>query len=241
MTSPTPASVPDGLRVYAIGDVHGCAGLLDHISRRIRADMEAAPPGDAICVLLGDYIDRGPDSAGVLSFIAGRGLPVPFVALRGNHEQMLLDVLDDAAHLEAWRYCGGLETLHSFGIRVTDVIAGRGFDDARSALQSALGPRLHELLLATRTSYEAGGYFFCHAGIRPGVPLAAQQADDLLWIREAFIASTADHGKVVVHGHTPVEKPDVRPNRINIDTGAYLSGQLTCLVLEGEDRRFIFS
>lgn len=235
----SPASVPSGLRIYAIGDVHGRADLLERLVRHIRFDLEADPPDSAICVLLGDYIDRGPDSARVLSFIAGNGLPVPSVILRGNHEQMLIDFLDQASHLDTWRQFGALETLYSFGVSVRDVARGQGFGEARSMLKAALAPRVEKLLRNTRSGFEIGGYFFCHAGIRPGVRLAHQIDSDLLWIRDEFTASTVDHGHIIVHGHTAVEQPEICRNRINIDTGAYLSGTLTCLVLQGHSQRFI--
>jgi serine/threonine protein phosphatase 1 len=231
-------AIPAGLRVYAIGDIHGCADLLDRMIACIRTDMDRAPPRDALCVLLGDYIDRGPASARVLSTIES-GLPVPSIALRGNHEQMLLDVLENPSRFETWRHLGGLETLHAFGISIRDVAHGRGFEETRRQLRAALTPRIIDLLHGMPCCYEVGDYFFCHAGVRPGICLANQHSDDLLWIREEFTGSPADHGRIVVHGHTPVETPDVRPNRINIDTGAYLTGTLTCLVLEGESRRFL--
>lgn len=232
------ASVPQGQRLYVIGDIHGRQDLLDRIAREIAADVSGAQV-QPLAVLLGDYIDRGPHSAGVLDRLSARDFPVPFIALRGNHEQMLLDFLEDERCLESWRHFGGLETLHSFGIDVNKARQVSGFADARRHLQAVLPPKILKFLLATANKYQLGGYFFCHAGIRPGVALEAQRDQDLLWIRDEFVQSTADHGKIVVHGHTPVERPDVRENRINIDTGAYATGMLTCLVLEGSTRRFI--
>ena len=233
------AAVPDGLRIYAIGDVHGCSHLLDSLATKVAQDLAERPVPSALAVFLGDYVDRGPASARVLQRLARGDFPCATQALRGNHEAMLLTFLDDASYLDAWRRFGGLETLHSFGIDVSRMLTEADFERARAALDDALAPEIRGFLAATPTYFSSGDYYFCHAGIRPGVPLAAQREEDLLWIREEFLASPAEHGAIVVHGHTPVEQPDVRANRINIDTGAYLSGTLTALVLEGAERHFI--
>jgi serine/threonine protein phosphatase 1 len=232
-------SLPEGQRLYVVGDIHGRQDLLDRIARDIVADLSGNRHPRPLAVLLGDYIDRGPNSAGVLSQLAARNFPVPFVALRGNHEQMLLDFLEDEHCLESWRHFGGLETLHSFGIDVQKARQVSGFADARRQLAASIPQSVAKFLVSTASKYQLGDYFFCHAGVRPGIALDAQRDEDLLWIREDFVNSDVDHGKVVVHGHTPVEQPDVRENRINIDTGAYATGRLTCLVLQGDTRRFI--
>lgn len=232
-------SVPDGRRVYVIGDVHGCRQLLEKIAMEIERDLIARPPLQSIAILLGDYIDRGPDSAGVLAMLAGGHMPLPFMALRGNHEQMLLNFLEDAAFLEVWRHFGGLETLHSFGIDVEKARQTSSFSEVQRHLKAAFPPTTLRFVAQLPLSCEAGDYYFCHAGIRPGVPLTQQRDEDLLNVRETFLQCRGDYGKVIVHGHTPVEQPDVRPNRINIDTGAYLTGTLTCLVLEQDARRFL--
>jgi serine/threonine protein phosphatase 1 len=233
------AAVSEGQRLYVIGDIHGRLDLLDRIARDIAADVATGARHQPLAVLLGDYIDRGPDSAGVLARLSAREFPVPFVALRGNHEQMLLDFLEDERCLESWRLFGGLETLHSFGIDVNKARQVSGFAEAQRHLKAVLPPKMLKFLRATISSYQLGDYYFCHAGIRPGVALDAQRDEDLLWIREEFVQSMADHGKIIVHGHTPVDQPDIRENRINIDTGAYATGKLTCLVLEGSTSRFI--
>jgi serine/threonine protein phosphatase 1 len=233
------ASAPDGHRIYAIGDIHGRADLLDTMARTIEADLASDPVTSASAVFLGDYVDRGPHSARVLERLAQGDLPIPFVALRGNHEQMFLNFLEDPEYLSTWRQFGGLEALHSFGVDLRDAREGRDYQRAHAELTEAMSPEVRTFLEQTATSYQAGDYFFCHAGVRPNVPLASQLDKDLLWIRDDFLRSTAYHGKVVVHGHTPVGEPDQRPNRINIDTGAYVSGRLTCLVLEGQNQRFL--
>lgn len=234
------ASVPEGHRIYAIGDIHGRADLLDMMTREIEADLRSAPAATAPgAVFLGDYVDRGPHSSRVLERLAKRDFPIPLVALRGNHEQMFLNFLDEPAYLSTWRQFGGLEALHSFGIDLRDAREGRGYERAHAELVEAMPPEMLTFLEQTATSFQHGDYFFCHAGVRPSVPLESQLDKDLMWIRDDFLRSTANHGKVVVHGHTPVGEPDERPNRINIDTGAYVSGRLTCLVLEGQSRRFL--
>lgn len=233
------ASVPDGQRLYVIGDVHGRKDLLDRIAYDIKSDLASAPVKRPFCILLGDYIDRGPDSAGVLALLSVGDFPVPFVALRGNHEQMLLTFLHDETYLEAWRRFGGLETLHSFGIDVQKARQPSGYAEIQRQLRAALPPAALKFVAETQTSCQVGDYYFCHAGIRPGIALAAQRDEDLVSIRDEFVRSHADHGKIIVHGHTPVEQPEVKANRINIDTGAYITGTLTCLVLERDTRRFL--
>lgn len=239
VSSRGPATVPEGVRIYAIGDIHGCAQLLDGLVARIAQDIAQRPVSTPLAVFLGDYIDRGPASAQVLMRFARHDFPFPVVTLRGNHEAMLDTFLNDASYLASWRRFGGLETLHSFGLDVSRLLTEADFERARDQLESVLPPEIRTFLAATQTHYTAGDYYFCHAGVRPGIPLASQKEEDLLWIREEFLTSTADHGKLIVHGHTPVETPEMRPNRINIDTGAYLSGTLTSIILEASDHRFM--
>ena len=138
-----------------------------------------------------------------------------------------------------WQHLGGLETLHSFGVRVAPLIGGRNFDQAAEELRAALSPEQMKFLGSLKMSLTSGRYFLCHAGVRPGVPLDKQSDDDLLWIRDEFLKSDVDFGKIVVHGHTPTLEPQVQPNRINIDTGAFATGRLTCVVLEDGAHRFI--
>ena len=228
----------DNKRLYVIGDIHGRLDLLDRLIAAI--DRDARERGGAtLTVTLGDYIDRGPQSRGVLERLAENPFPGDYVALKGNHEVLLQAFLDDPGIGGQWRNLGGLETLHSFGIRVAPLMVGRDFAGAAAALRAALTPRQREFLAALQTSLTVGRYFLCHAGVRPGVPLARQSEQDLLWIRDEFLRSTMDFGKIVVHGHTPTEAPEVLPNRINIDTGAFATGRLTCVVLDGDAPRFI--
>ena len=227
------SSVPE--RVYAIGDIHGRLDLLDRAIAAIRRDIEEHGPA-ALTVTLGDYIDRGPQSRGVLDRLIENPFPAPYVALKGNHEKMLADFLADSATGPYWGSQGGLETIRSYGVHVG---ALTNFARARDELQAAL-PEAHvQFLRSLKTSLSRGKYFFCHAGVRPGVPLERQSEDDLLWIRDEFLGSGMDFGKIVVHGHTPVPEPEVLPNRIGIDTGAFATGRLTCVALDGGAPRFL--
>ena len=234
-----PESVaPEAIRIYAVGDVHGRADLLEEIGSVIEADLASAP-STVITVLLGDYVDRGPHSSEVVDVLANGRFPTPIRALRGNHEQMLLQFLDAPAALDSWRRYGGLETLHSYGVDVTKPMLGEAYEETRDALLAALPAAHHQFISATEPSATYGDYFFCHAGVRPGVPLDRQRAEDLMWSREGFLGFDRSFGKIVVHGHTPVDAPDFRSNRINIDTGAFATSVLSCLVLEGAERRLL--
>lgn len=230
--------VPDeAARVYAIGDIHGRLDLLDRAIDAIDRDMKEQG-GAALTVTLGDYVDRGPASRGVLDRLSVNPFPTPYVAIKGNHELMLEKFLADPALGPQWRDFGGLETLHSYGIPAGRFMMGRDYPAAAEALREAIVPHT-AFLQSLQTSYGHGKYFFCHAGVRPGVPLDRQDAHDLMWIRAEFLGSDFDFGKIIVHGHTPVERPEVKANRINIDTGAFATGQLTCVVLDDGGHRFL--
>jgi serine/threonine protein phosphatase 1 len=224
-------------RIYAIGDIHGRLDLLDRAIAAIERDVEDHG-GDALTVTLGDYVDRGPASRGVLDRLSANPFPTPYVALRGNHELMMEAFVADPALGPQWRDFGGLETLHSYGISAGRFLMRRNYAAAAKELGEALAPHTG-FLQSLKTSYGHGKYFLCHAGVKPGVPLDRQEHHDLLWIRSEFLDSNADFGKIVVHGHTPVERPDVRANRINIDTGAFATGNLTCVVLDEDSHRFL--
>jgi serine/threonine protein phosphatase 1 len=231
--------IPNGnTRVYAIGDIHGRLDLLERAIAAIHRDVETLGEG-ALTVTLGDYIDRGPASRGVIEVLAANPFPTPYVALKGNHEALLQGFLTDPAIGDHWRRLGGLETLHSYGVPVGDLMIGKNFAEAALRLRDAMPSAHIEFLRSLKMSLDHGKYFFCHAGVRPGIALAKQSDDDLLWIRDLFLNSTLDFGKIVVHGHTPAAAPEVRPNRINIDTGAFATGRLTCIVLDDEGHRFL--
>lgn len=234
--------VPAGTLVYAIGDVHGCPGLLDALLARIAPDAEGFGAQRRVLVFVGDYIDRGPDSAGVIERVAA-GLPDGFEALhlKGNHEDLMLDFLAgaDSQALALWLYNGGDATLASYGVEAAFPAAPGDAAACRDALLAALPAHHRAFLDRLRLSAALGDYFFAHAGVMPGVPLERQEPHDLMWIRHAFLESREDFGRVVVHGHTPVERPEVRDNRIGIDTGAFVTGRLTALRLHGEGRAFL--
>ena len=225
-------------RLYVIGDIHGRLDLLDQMIAYIEQDARVYGK-NCLTVTLGDYIDRGPDSRGVLDRLANNPFPGPYVALKGNHEDLLERFLQDPSSGERWRILGGLETLNSFGVPVAPLMVGRNYEQAAEQLRAALSPEHEKFLASLKMSLTVGQYFMCHAGVRPGVPLESQRVEDLLWIRDEFRNSPADFGKIVVHGHTPVQEPESLPNRINIDTGAFATGRLMCVVLEGEHRQFI--
>jgi len=200
---------------YAIGDIHGEKALLDDLHRRILADA-AGRPGEKRVIYLGDYIDRGPDSRGVVATLMAAPMPFPAIFLMGNHEAMCL-----ATDPEDWLYNGGQETLASYGGRI---------DDSHRRWMEGLA-----------LSHRAGPWFFVHAGVDPRLPLAAQDRETLLWIRAPFLDHAGDmpEGVVVVHGHTPRRRPEIRPNRIGIDTGACYGGALTCAILTDKLEGFL--
>lgn len=236
------AQTPPGLRLYAIGDVHGCDSLLAEVHEKIAGDLAARPAPDHRIIHLGDFIDRGKESAAVVErVVALAAKDERVLSLRGNHESMFLDFLGDPMEGgQGFLRNGGMETLASYGVALD-----RGFSSMRDLIGLVyetleILPAAHRQFIAKLPfSFRFGDFFFCHAGIKVGVPLDEQDSHDLIWIREPFLSSDADFGAVVIHGHTPIEKPDIRPNRINIDTGAVLGGPLTCLVLEGREYRFL--
>ena len=228
----------ENTRLYVVGDIHGRLDLLDSMIDMIDRDAKEYR-ANCMTVTLGDYIDRGPNSRGVIDRLLRNPFPGDYVALKGNHEALLEAFLEDPATGAQWRHLGGLETLHSFGISVAPLLMGRNYNEASAQLRASLTPEHITFLASLKTSLTIGRYFLCHAGVRPGVPLETQREEDLLWIRDDFLNSTMNFGKVVVHGHTPTEVPEVLPNRINIDTGAFATGRLTCLVLDDGSHRII--
>lgn len=236
------ARAPDGLRLYAIGDVHGCDALLAQMHERIAADLAAGSPASHRIIHLGDYVDRGDESAGVLERLSRLSQADENVlCLRGNHEEMLLDfVADPLANGEIWLINGADGTLASYGAETfLEYVSESSLRQLCEQFVAKLPSHHRAFLESLPYSTRFGDYFFCHAGVRPGVSIEQQDPFDLTWIREGFLDSDADFGAVIVHGHTPVHEPDIRPNRIDIDTAAVLGGPLTCLVLEGRDYRFL--
>jgi serine/threonine protein phosphatase 1 len=231
--------MPDGTRIYAFGDIHGRADLLKEMFTVIEADLASSPAKRPIEVYLGDYIDRGPDSARTLDLLIERSRRHETVFLKGNHEVFLLEVLRDPTKLGDWRQFGGLQTLMSYGIQPSLNPSEAEQANLIKALTEALPSKHLRFLESLKPSFTCGDFFFVHAGVRPGIPLREQQESDLLWIRNEFLDSQENFGKFIVHGHTPVREPDIRPNRINIDTGAYATGNLTLLMIQGS-RMLVF-
>ena len=234
---PQPA-VPAGTRIYAIGDIHGRRDLFEDLVALIEADDVARGAAETTIVLLGDLIDRGPDSAGVLDAAIALCARRPVRLISGNHEEMLLMGFERREVLRAFVTYGGRETLLSYGVdRET---YNEATLDELQAMLPALVPKHHlAFMRAMEPHVQFGDYLFVHAGIRPGVDLELQRLSDLRWIRSEFLEDKRDHGVIVIHGHTIADAVDERPNRIGIDTGAYASGVLTAIGLEGTERWFL--
>jgi serine/threonine protein phosphatase 1 len=233
-----PASVPAGTRAYAVGDIHGRADLFAALIAAIDADDAARAKAETSVVLLGDLIDRGPDSAEVLRLArlwqAARRVRI----LLGNHEELLLDALEDREVLREFLRWGGRETAFSFGIDPA-AYALAGLDEVQAMLRASIPATELAFIRSFEDRVRIGDYLFVHAGIRPEVPLDEQRPSDLRWIRGTFLDHSGDHGFTVVHGHTIADEVEVRANRIGIDTGAYASGRLSALGLEGSQRWLI--
>jgi len=239
-TSGAPAA-PPGSVIYAIGDIHGESAKLDLLHSMIRADANQRGAARKVVVHLGDYVDRGPDCAGVIERLSGDPLPgFETVFIKGNHEDFMVQFLETGDREAGWLHNGGLDTLEGYGVDARECSPWR--PDAislRDALDGAL-PERHKRFLADLVLYHIeGDYLFVHAGIMPGRALEDQTPADMMWIRERFLHSEEDHGFMVVHGHTPRENPVIRPNRIGIDTSAVYGGRLTALILEGTRRDFL--
>lgn len=230
-------SGPPGHRAYVVGDVHGRLDLLENLLARIHSELQRHPSEKTTLVFVGDLIDRGPSSAQVLERLrAYKRAGVNTVFLLGNHEEVLLRIIaGDAPLISKWRWFGGTECLQSYGVD-TEQLRHADEQEALEIVRRAI-PREHvKFLQSFSDSCRFGDYLFVHAGIRPGIPLDEQSQADLRWIREPFLLDDSDHGVVVVHGHTMSEEAEQHPNRIGIDTGAYRTGVLTALAIEGTDR-----
>lgn len=228
--------------VYAVGDVHGRADLLDRLHEKIAADAAQRPQARRVLVYLGDYVDRGLESRQVIERLVDPPADgFERVFLMGNHEDAMVQFLEDTQIGPSWLSFGGDATLYSYGV---DVYAAppEGVDRLEhiQAQLRAVLPESHRAFLdALVTSHLEGDYMFVHAGVRPGVPLHMQTGNDLMWIRDEFLYSRKDFGKVIVHGHSIETKPVVQSNRIGIDTGAFATGVLTALALAGTERVFL--
>lgn len=230
------ASVPPGHFVVAVGDVHGRLDLVENLWVQIDAASRLSSARRRTLIFVGDYVDRGPQSRELVDRLLKGFTGFETVYLKGNHDDTLLQFLTDPSIGDAWRNFGGIETLQSYGVTHAQ---DKNWSQTRSEFAAAL-PREHlEFFKNLRLHVTIGDYVFVHAGLKPRVPLEEQSETDLLWIREAFLDSTVNFGRVVVHGHTPTDAPVVRPNRIGIDTGAYITNNLTAVILEERTRRFL--
>jgi serine/threonine protein phosphatase 1 len=230
-------AVPDGRKLYAVGDIHGCADLLDALLEKI--DKDARGIKNATLIFLGDYVDRGPDSKGVLDRLVQLGDgKQDCIFLKGNHEAVMLDFLDDPEEMLHWLDWGGEETLLSYGLRG---VLRRSAEELGENLRAAMPAAHLDFLRALPLTHIEGDYLFVHAGLRPGVPLEDQEEEDLLWIRHLFHDAAPEKrpAHIVVHGHQPLRRPLDAGWRIDVDTGACWSGALTAVALEGDKRRFI--
>jgi serine/threonine protein phosphatase 1 len=222
---------PDGLSLYAVGDVHGRSDCLRLAHGLIDRDIEERSAGDrALEIYIGDYVDRGPDSKGVIDLLIARAQETRIALLRGNHEILMESFLRGLTSFEDWRPLGGLETILSYGVDAR-VLLERGGIGPRDLAEKVPVSHLR-FISALGSLYRCGEYCFVHAGVRPGVPLERQSCEDLAWIRDDFLNFPGDFGSVVVHGHSPVEEIEFLPNRINIDTGAYVTNRLSVIRID---------
>ncbi len=229
--------LPPGVVAYAIGDIHGRLDCLDALISTIAADLEQTTAERRILIFLGDYVDRGPASRGVVDRVLAlsrqRGLEV--WTLKGNHEEALLTFLDDPAFGSAWNEHGGAAALLSYGAAPPRLKTDEaGWIETHAVFRQNLPPEHLDFYKNLELMRELGDYVFVHAGIRPRRPLDQQTERDLLWIREEFLAQKDPlPGRVIVHGHSPTDKPQIERGRIGVDTGAYATGVLTAVRLEG--------
>lgn len=232
--------LPEGRRCYAIGDIHGRLDLLLSALSAVRSDLAAYPVDRAFLVILGDLIDRGPSSRDVVEYLRTADWSwITPVFLLGNHEEVLLAAYDgDLAALRSWTGFGGAETAESYGVSLV-LLLRDDWQGYWQALRAAVPAEHIEFLRGFYDQFALGDYMFVHAGVRPGTPIDGQNPRDLRWIRDEFLLCPDDFGKMVVHGHTISDAPEFRSNRIGIDTGAYRTGRLTVLRLEGEERRVL--
>lgn len=239
VTAPAKPAVPEATVVWSVGDIHGRLDLLRPLVEAIRADLQTTSAARKLVIFLGDYIDRGPESRGVIRYLAALGGTegIEWRFLKGNHEETMLKFLDDASVGAQWCEYGGDATLRSYGLRPPDMKhRAEAWSHLSADLDHKLTARERAFLQDQELSITVGDYFFAHAGARPGEPLERQSTEDLLWIRRSFLDSHTEFDRVVVHGHTPMAEVHADRRRVGIDTKAYESGILTALRLSGHDR-----
>jgi serine/threonine protein phosphatase 1 len=233
------AKGPEGMLIFAVGDLHGRLDLLTRMYEGITGHLRQRPVADWRIIHLGDYVDRGPDSRGVIDFlIAAKARDPRIICLAGNHDVGLLDFLAEPDVNGLFAGNGGRQTAMSYGVAL-DFLDEAVFPSQYGDFCRAVPEAHRHFLRNLAYSAEFGDFFFCHAGIIPGVPLDEQQPRDLMWIRDRFLNHPGLHPKVIVHGHTPSAQPEVLANRVNIDTGAFASNVLTALVIEGSDKQLL--
>jgi serine/threonine protein phosphatase 1 len=232
--------LPDGTRVYAVGDIHGRLDLLERMLEKIAGHAAETPYPRNVLVFLGDYVDRGPASKAVVERLAHLHISDwQIVCLRGNHDQAVLDFLNSPQSYRAWRDYGAAETLYSYGVspplfdRMEDIAA------AHAAFGAVLPPAHRKFFSNLEYFHVEGGYMFVHAGVRPGIALDRQLPEDLMWIREDFLEADQRLKKVIVHGHSPTSAPQRLSHRIAVDTGAYATGCLSAVALYGQKNTFL--
>jgi len=236
------ARIPRGTRVYAIGDIHGCIDQLNLMLALIERDLAENPVDQHYLIFVGDYVDRGPDSAGVVKqLIKLQKTESNVICLKGNHEEKFLEFLADPRPLASGFFAyGGIETSLSYGLKEKQLLKPlRDAAKIRDLLLDKIPKKHLQFYQSLGLSFSIGDYFFCHAGIRPGIKLKQQSSHDLMWIRREFLSYHGLHKKIIVHGHTPYFEPEIMANRINVDTKCYDSGVLSCVVLERREQRII--
>ncbi len=231
--------MPPDTITYAIGDIHGCSWLLDSVIDWIEGHAAEHAFSRQHIVILGDMIDRGPDSKGVLDRLSAEP-PAGFsiTCLRGNHEDMMMRTMKTGSGLSLWLQNGGRQTLNSYGILDIRELERASPANASLRIRNTIPEAHQDFLSGTVLSFQLGGYLFVHAGIRPGIDIDQQLPEDMLWIRRDFIESTTDFGVTVVHGHTVRPEPYERANAIGLDTGAVGTGKLSCVALWQDSREF---
>lgn len=230
---------PDGVRVYAIGDVHGRLDLLRRMHEAIARDRDSHPASDWRIIHLGDYVDRGPDSRGVADFlIAACKADDRMLAIAGNHDIGFLEFLARPSAEGLFAHNGGRETALSYGVDI-DFWSAEALREGHAALLDAVPDSHFGFYRGLGRHLSFGDFYFCHAGIKPGIPLEDQDEDDLIWIRWDFLNYAGLHPKVIVHGHTPEADVEVMANRVNVDTGAWKTGRLSALVIDGTEKQIL--
>lgn len=231
-------ALPEGTRVYAVGDIHGRSDVLEKMLAAIAQDAREHPTRHVVEIFLGDYIDRGMYSREVIDLLLA---PPPTgherICLMGNHEETLLHFLQDPKILRDWANFGGYATLASYGIPIPDSMSPEKLSILRDALQKNIPETHHSFLRSLKLTHQLGDYLFVHAGIRPHTKLDEQKPQDLLWIRDSFLKHQGFFEQYVVHGHTPIAAPEIRNNRANLDVTGAATNSLCCLVIEGTERR----